>query len=160
MWFRIGKVGGLLWVRWRTSVFHKIRWISWQAAELLASHERLCRTVNGDAVQGLVELAVVILLNSDGSSVSRCPRLCRYSDSCHMAPPAWSAWTLRAADAKTGVVRTKLSWPHNVEAYQRRRRHLNAQRFWLRFKHDMKFVYFWKFRGLQSKAHYPGHLFQ
>ena len=43
-WLRIEKSGGLLWVRWWTFGFHKMRWISWVAEDLLASQERLCST--------------------------------------------------------------------------------------------------------------------
>jgi hypothetical protein len=72
--------------------------------------------INGVALQWLVALAVVILLNSDDSSVSHCPRLCCYSICCHIAPPAWSAWTLDIADAKTGVV-CKKCHEHTVQTH-------------------------------------------
>jgi hypothetical protein len=39
---RIGTGGGLLWVRWWTFGFHKMRGISWLADNLLASQEGLC----------------------------------------------------------------------------------------------------------------------
>ena len=42
IWRRIGTVGGLLWTRWWTFWFHKLRAISWLAEELLASQEGLC----------------------------------------------------------------------------------------------------------------------
>ena len=39
---RIGTGGGLLWRRWWTFGFHKMRRISWVAEDLLASQEGLC----------------------------------------------------------------------------------------------------------------------
>jgi hypothetical protein len=40
IWLRIGT--GLLWIRWWTYVFHKMRGISWVAEDLLASQEEIC----------------------------------------------------------------------------------------------------------------------
>jgi hypothetical protein len=42
IWLRIGTGGRLLWVRWWTFGFHKMRGISWLADDLLASQEGLC----------------------------------------------------------------------------------------------------------------------
>ena len=39
---RIGTGGGLLWMRWWTFGFHKMREISWLAEDLLAPHIGLC----------------------------------------------------------------------------------------------------------------------
>ena len=41
-WHRIGTSGGRLWVRWWTFGFHKMRGITWLAANQLASQEGLC----------------------------------------------------------------------------------------------------------------------
>jgi hypothetical protein len=42
IWLRKGTCGGLLWKRYWTSGFHKMRGISWPSEELLASQEGLC----------------------------------------------------------------------------------------------------------------------
>jgi hypothetical protein len=42
IWFRIGTVGGHLWMRYWTFGFHKMRGISWVAENRLASREGLC----------------------------------------------------------------------------------------------------------------------
>jgi hypothetical protein len=42
LWLGIGTGGGLLWIRWWTLGFHKMRGISWVAEDLLASQEGLC----------------------------------------------------------------------------------------------------------------------
>jgi hypothetical protein len=42
IWLDIGKGGGLLWMRWWTFGFHKIRGISWVVEDVLASQEGLC----------------------------------------------------------------------------------------------------------------------
>jgi hypothetical protein len=44
IWFRTEKSGGFWWTREWTFGFHKMRVVSWQAEELLASKERLCCT--------------------------------------------------------------------------------------------------------------------
>jgi hypothetical protein len=41
-WLRIGTGGGLLWIRWWTFGFHKMREIPWLNEDLLASQEGLC----------------------------------------------------------------------------------------------------------------------
>jgi hypothetical protein len=42
IWLRIGTGGGLLWRRWWTFGFHKMRGISWVAEDVLGSQEGLC----------------------------------------------------------------------------------------------------------------------
>ena len=42
VWLRVGTSCRLLWTRYWTFVFHKMRWISWLAEEALASQEGLC----------------------------------------------------------------------------------------------------------------------
>ena len=38
----IGTGCGLLWMRWWNIGFHKMRWISWRAEDVLGSQERVC----------------------------------------------------------------------------------------------------------------------
>jgi hypothetical protein len=42
IWLRVRTSGGLLWMRWWTFGFHKMRGISWVAQDVLASQEGLC----------------------------------------------------------------------------------------------------------------------